>query len=462
HWGVALVLGPNINAPMESVAVPKAYEALQKAMELAPNASEKEQAYINALAKRYSKEPLENRKPLDLAYANSMREVAKRFPDDLDAATLFGESLMDLIPWAYWSKTGEASPETPEILETFESVLKRNPDHIGAIHLYIHATEASMHPEKAEPYAENLGSLVPGAGHLVHMPAHTFMRVGRYHDASVSNKKADEADDAYVTQCKVQGLYPLAYHPHNNHFLSASAAMEGWSAEAIRAARKTASQVDQGMMCTPGWGTLHHYLATPLYVLTRFGKWDEILAEPRPQEKYIYPVGVWHYARGMAFLRRNKIDSARSELKALEEIAADSALNAITIWDINTSVALMTIAKELLAGELAATRKDFPSAIRHLKKAVAEENELNYDEPPPWNLPVRHALGAVLLEAQRPKEAEEVYREDLKRYPHNGWGLLGLEQSLRAQGKTEAADDVKRQFDNVWTHADVKLTASRF
>jgi tetratricopeptide (TPR) repeat protein len=462
YWGMALVLGPNINAPMDPENIPKAYDAIQKGVRLSQGASEKDQALIAALATRYSPDATTDRQLLDRNYAAAMREVSRRFPDDLDVATLFAESMMDLIPWSYWKEDGGAKEETVEIMKTLESVLSRNPDHPGAIHLYIHATEASQQPALAEAYAERLVTLVPGAGHLVHMPAHTFMRIGRYHDATVANQKADEADQAYVTQCKAQGIYPLAYHPHNNHFLSASAAMEGWSKEALRAARKTASQVDGGMMCTPGWGTLHHYVATPLYIMARFGMWKEILLEPKPDDRYVYPLGVWHYARGLSFARSGQADSAQIELQELLHISRDSALTAITIWDINSSAALIRIASEVLTGEIAATEKKYTVALRHLRNAVTLENGLNYDEPPTWYFPVRHALGAVLIEAGRPTEAETVFREDLERNPENGWALFGLYTSLSQQKRTDEATQVAERFRKAWVHADRELQSSRF
>ncbi len=461
-WGAALVRGPNINAAMEADAVAPAYEALQQALALASNAGEKEQAYIQALAKRYVAEPVEDRTALDVAYAEAMREVARRYPDDPDAVTLFAEALMDLHPWDFWTKDGQPQPWTPEILSTLEAVLAQAPDHPGANHLYIHAVEASPTPERGVPSADRLGGLVPGAGHLVHMPAHIYIRVGRYHDASQANERAIAADDAYLAQCRVQGLYPLAYRPHNHHFLWASATMEGRSALAIEAARHMAAHVDSAMMREPGYGTLQHYWITPLYALTRFGRWDEILAALAPPEDLRYPTGVWHYARGVALTAKDRLDDAAQELEALEAIAADSTLETVTIWDINTTASLMRIAAEALAGELAARRGDHAEAVRRLEAATRLEDALNYDEPPPWHYPVRQSLGAVLLATNRAAEAEAVYREDLRRHPENGWSLLGLAQSLEAQGKADEAGAVRQRFDQAWAAADVTLNGSRF
>jgi tetratricopeptide (TPR) repeat protein len=462
YWGVALVLGPNINAAMEAEAVPEAWQALQKAQELSENASEKERAYIQALTKRYSSQPVENQKANDIAYAKAMREVQRRYPDDLDAATLFAEALMDTMPWQYWTKDGEPKPETGELLATLESILERNPDHPGANHMYIHAVEASPNPDRGIASADRLRNLVPGAGHLVHMPSHIYIRVGRYHDAVLANQRAIEADQDYITQCHAQGLYPLGYMPHNHHFLLASAAIAGESELAIQAAHHTAAMADQKMMREPGYGTLQHYYSIPLYTLAKFGKWDEILAEPAPAEDLKYPTGVWHYARGLAFTAKGQPQEAAQELAQLKAIAADPSLEKVTIWDINTSSSLLNIASEVLAGELAAKQGDYENAIAYLETAVSLEDNLNYDEPPPWLSPVRESLGAVLLEAGRAAEAERVYREDLKRFPENGWSLYGLAQSLRVQGKAEEARTVQARFEKAWKYGDATLSASRF
>ncbi|ARV57745.1 hypothetical protein BZZ01_03020 [Nostocales cyanobacterium HT-58-2] len=462
YWGIALVKGPNINAAMEKEAVPETVQAMQKAIELSKNASEKERAYIHALSKRYSSQPVENRKPLDNAYVNAMREVQKRYPDDLDAATLFAEAFMDTMPWNYWSKDGKPNPGTTELLNVLESVLKRNPNHPGANHMYIHAVEASPNPERGIPSADRLGNLVPGAGHLVHMPGHIYIRVGRYHDAVVANQRAIAVDQDYITQCHAQGIYPLAYMPHNHHFLMAGAMMGGESEQAIQAAHHTAAMVDKKKMRETGYLTLQHYYSMPLYALTRFGKWDEILQQPAPAADLKYPNGVWHYARGMAFAAKGELKQATKELEQLQAIAADPALEKVTIWDINTTSNLIKIASEVLAGEVAAQQSNYTKAIAHLKTAVTMEDNLKYDEPATWYSPVRQLLGTVLLKANRAAEAETVYKEDLKRYPENGWSLFGLAQSLRQQSKTKEALTVQERFEQAWKYGDVKLTASRF
>lgn len=461
YWGEALVLGPNINAPaMDPEAVPKARAALEKARALAAKATEREKAYIDALGKRYTPEPVDDRAPFDAAYADAMREVARRFPDDADAATLFAEALMDTTPWDYWTADGEPKEVTREILATLERVMERWPGHPGANHFYIHAVEA-VRPQLGVAAADRLGALAPGAGHLVHMPSHIYIRVGRYHDASLANERAIAADQAYVTQCHQQGMYPLAYMPHNVHFLWAAATLEGRAATAIEAARAMAAETDAATMREEGYGTLQHYWVTPLYAQVRFGKWQEILATPRPDDDLVYPRAVWHYARGLALLRTGRAAEAADELVKLRAVAQDPALESITIWDINGTADLLGVAVEVLAGEIAAAGGDYDAAVRHLEEGVRRDDALRYDEPPPWHHPVRQILGAVLLQAGRAADAERVYREDLKHFPENGWSLFGLEKSLAAQGKTEEAQDAARRFEKAWEHADVKLEASR-
>lgn len=462
YWGAALVLGPNINSPMVEEDAPNAWQAVQKALQLSadPAVSEKERGYIRALAKRYAKQPVEDRSALDRAYAQAMRDLARQYPDDSDVQTLFAEALMDLHPWNYWQKNGEPQPWAPEILSVLEAALAKEPKHIGANHFYIHMVEASPHPERGLASADRLGDLVPGAGHLVHMPAHIYINIGRYHDASLANQRAIEADEAFLAEVNVEGIYPQAYVPHNHHFLWASATMEGNSELAIQAAREAAAQVDKETMHRPGWGALQHYYALPLYALARFGKWQEIQHQPRPEGNLKYPSGVWHYARGLAFVRTKQLEQAAKALEELKAIAKDPALSEVKIWEVNSLSDVLRIAAAVLEGELAAERADYETALSVLRQAVALEDSLNYNEPSDWYYPVRHSLGAVLLEAERPGEAEAVYREDLRRNPQNGWALFGLAQSLRAQGKE--ASEIERRFKKAWRHADVTLTSSRF
>lgn len=460
-WGVALVQGPNLNLAMLPEAVPVAWEALQKAQELKFNGTQREQDYIDALANRYAENPPEDRSSLDRAYADAMGELAAQYPDDLDAQVLYAEAMMDLHPWDFWTKEGEARPWTPKILATLESVIERNPDHPMANHLYIHATEASKNPEKALPSARRLANAVPGAGHLVHMPAHTYIRVGMYHEGTMANERAVESDKQYMEQVKEQGVYPLGYVPHNYHFLWATATMEGREKRSLEAAVNTAEMVDKEMMRQPGFGTLQHYSVIPLYGYIRFGKWDEILSYPKPAEDLIYPTGVWHYARGMGYVGTDSLAKAKEELEFLKTIASNDTLKDVTIWEMNTTQELMQIASRILEGEIAAQEKNYDQAVAMLSEALTIEGNLNYNEPPDWFFPVRHNLGAVLLDAGREIEAEQVYRADLREFPKNGWALFGLHQSLLAQGREDEARNVKRQFDEAWQYADIELSSSR-
>jgi tetratricopeptide (TPR) repeat protein len=460
YWGMAYVMGPNINLAMPPEAEPQAYEMIQKAMALKKGASEREQAYIDALARRYSGEDKPNRTALDGAYAEAMRQLHARYPDDLDAATLYAEALMDLRPWNYWTRDMRPYPETKVIHHVLESVLARNPNHPGAIHLYIHAVELGR-PELAEAGAERLWKLAPGAGHLVHMPSHIFRRIGRYADASRSNQDAIAADEDYIVQCRAQGVYPLAYYPHNIHFLWDSATMEGRSQVAIEAARKSASSIPEG-----AWREvplLHQFLVAPLFAYTRFGKWDLILSESRPPQDSPFWTGAWHFARGLAFTARGELERADQELESLQRIAAQKSLDGFRVtFSRNGAKAILDIATEVLAGELAAKRGDYDNAIARLHRAILLEDNLIYNEPPDWHVPVRQSLGAVLLAAGRPAEAEAIYWQDLNQNRENGWSLFGLMQSFQSLGKAEQAAAVEARFRKAWSRADVSLTASRF
>jgi tetratricopeptide (TPR) repeat protein len=457
YWGQALVLGPNINAPMTPDDEPKAYELAQKAVALKSKASAREQAYIGALAQRYSGKA-EDRAARDRAYADALRDLVRRFPRDLDAATMYAEALMDLRPWDYWRRDGQPYPGTREIVDTLEKVLAANPAHPGANHYYIHALE-SRTPEKAEAAADRLLTLMPGAGHMVHMPSHIYQRVGRFADAVASNEAAIKADESYITQCRAQGLYPMAYYPHNIHFLWFAATAEGRSQVSIEAARKAAATVSDQML--DQLPLLAGFRVVPWYALTRFGKWDEMLAEPAPPDRFLYLMGTWHYARGLALLGKGQLDEAEKELAALRRIAEDRALE-YTLFSPNTAAAILSVAPEVLAGELLARRKDYDPAVAHLERAVRLETGLVYTEPSETHYPPRQALAAVLLAAGRVREAETVYWEDLSRNPDNGWSLFGLAQALRAEGRTEDAAAAQARFEKAWARADVKLTASRF
>ena len=458
YWGMALVLGPNINAPMNPEDEAVALSTVQRALSLREKASPAEQAYIGALARRYLG-TASQRDTGNKLYAEAMRDVTRSYPDDLDAATLAVEAMMDLQPWSYWTRDGRPTGNTLEIMALLEGVLERNPNHPGANHLYIHMVEA-WRPDLAEAAADRLLKLMPGAGHMVHMPSHIYMRVGRYADASAANEAAIAADEDYITQCRTQGLYPVTYYPHNIHFLWSSATMEGKSFVALGAARRTVSRIpDHQWGHLPSWAQI--FAAAPLYAMTRFGRWEEILAEPQPDRAQRYEMGVWLYARGMALARTKKFEAAEQELTLLKSLAAskeaaDMAMGA------QTSAKLLGLAAAVVEGELAAEQGKYEPAIAALHRAVLMEDSLTYIEPADWHYPVRQSLGAVLLKAGRAAEAEAVYWEDLKRNPENGWSLFGLMQALRAQKREGEAAEIEARFKRAWAQADVELTSSRF
>ncbi len=460
-WAVAWVLGPNYNVPMAPEAVPPAWEALTKAQELAPKGSAREAAYIGALARRYAPEVVEDRAPLDRAFAAAMREVAAADPYDLDASVILAESLMDLMPWDLYTPDNQPKPEAAEAIDLLERVLTQDPYHPQALHLYIHAVE-KVAPRRAEAVADRLRALVPGAGHLVHMPSHIYIRRGRYADALQVNQDADAADEAYVAQCHAQGVYPLAYHSHNVHFIAAASAMEGKSAIALAASQKLQHRHEEhhDLMLVPDLAALQFYYSIPFYTLVRFGRWDEILAVPEPAADLAFPPASRHFARGMAFTRRRDFAAAEAELAKLTAYADDPKMDELAIFGVNSFRKVFAVGREVLAGELAAARGDDEKAIAHLEEAVFLEDALTYSEPPDWLIPARQNLGAVLLAAGQPADAEEVYRQDLEIYPKNGWSLLGLAQALAAQGKDAA--EMQAQFARAWQDADIELSASRF
>jgi tetratricopeptide (TPR) repeat protein len=460
-WGVAWAFGPNINAAMDSASGVAAYQAIGEALKRLAGASPRERAYIHAMAERFGPNPLAHRGARDSAYARAMDRVADAYPDDPDAQVLDAEALMLLAPWNYWTADGTPRPGTPELLRRLTGVIQRDSTHPGACHYYIHAVEAA-HPERAIPCAERLPTLMPGAGHIVHMPAHVYVRVGRYVDAITANEHAIHADEQYIADRRPEGLYPLAYYPHNYHFLAFAAQMAGQSGTALAAARAVASKVDLVAMRQPGLETLQHFYVTPYRVMVRFGRWDEMLAEPAPPSDLAYAAGVYHWARGLALVRRGDVPGARAELALLERAAADSAVTKLLIWNINSAAAILRIADHMLAGEIAGAAGDGNRAVAELREAVGLEDALTYDEPPTWELPARHYLGAALLAKDEPGEAERAYRNDLKRFPENGWSLWGLAEALQVQGKGAAAAAVRTRFQTAWRTADVTLTASRY
>ena len=454
-WGVALCHGPNINKPMSKDDSAKAWAALQKAKAASKYASEKERAYIGALSKRYVEHPPEDRSALDKAYAAAMREVHAKYPDDLDAATLYAEAVMDTTPWDYYAKDGKPKPGMDDAIAVLESVLAKKPDHAGACHYYIHAVEASE-PRKALAAADTLLDLVPGAGHLVHMPAHIYLRLGLYREATVSNELASKADQGYIAQCNAQGFYPATYYPHNVHFLWYTNSMEARSRQAIAAAREIAKH--GGCMKLTEEDRMEPLLSL---VLVRFGKWDEVLALPRPAKEKVFSTAMSHYARGLALTATGRRDEAEAEFNALSAIVDSESVKAMELPYL-PGATLMKIARHDLAGHMALKQRQHEKAVAELEQAVKLEDGLPYMEPPFSYMPMRHGLGAALLAAGDAAGAEKVYREDLKLNPNNGWALLGLSQSLRELGHGERADEVMEQLNAAWLRADVKPPGSRY
>ncbi len=451
HWGIGLALGPNINSDVDPEREKAAYEAVQKALPLAAKASANERAYIEALAKRYSIDPKADLKQLAVDYKNAMGEVVKRYPDDLDAATLFAESAMNLRPWKFWSPDGKPAEGTEEIVATLESVLRRDPNHIGAIHYYIHAIEASPNPERALAYAPSLPSLIPAAGHLVHMPAHIYARTGDYEAAALSNKDAARADEAYMKARGGGGLYPAMYYSHNLHFLAVAASMTGRFADARLAAQQLDAHVNPHLKAMP---MLEGFTTVSPLILVRFNRWDEIEKLPAPDKSLIGSTAVWHFSRGMAFNAKGRAKDAAAELEAL--IATQKLVPAEAMFSLNQASLVLQIAQKFLQARLA-ERSDRRQAIAILKSAVELEDTMAYDEPQAWFQPVRESLGAALLLTGDHAGAEQVFRADLERNRRNGRSLFGLMEALKAQQKTHEAMLVKQQFEAAWKNADTKL-----
>jgi len=457
YWGAALTLGPNYNVPMLPDRAAAAWDALQKARAQSEHASPAERSLIDALGKRYKgPEPLDPpaMQPLQEAYAAAMRDVARMNPDDADIQVLFAESLMDTNPWKLWSLDGKPSAITPEIVTTLEKVMKRNPKHPGANHYYIHAIEASPEPGRAEAAADRLVDAMPGAGHLVHMPAHIYQRIGRYADAAERNRLAAKADLAYIEAAKPFGYYPM-YLAHNLGFLAFATAMEGRSAEAMQAAHESAKQMPKELVCNmPG---MDFFAAVPYSVEVRFAQWEAALAEPRPDAKYLLQNALWLHARGMAFASTSRIDEAKAALSELQTLGTQAP--AELAGGFSPARDLIAVAAKIVEARIA-EKEARPEALGLWADAVAMADKLPYDEPADWFYPVRHYHGAALLAAGRAKEAEKVYREDLRRNPKNGWALFGLAQALRLEKKTAEAKKVEKRFKDAWKNADIDLTSS--
>ncbi|MCA1576095.1 MAG: alpha/beta fold hydrolase [Acidobacteria bacterium] len=455
YWGMALALGSNYNVQADGPSLLTAYANLQKAIELAPKASEHERAYIDALAKRYSSDVQADQKKLAVDYKNAMGELAKRYPDDLDAATLYAESMMNLTPWKLWSLDGKPNADTLEIVTVLENVLRRNPNHTGANHYYIHAVEASNNPDRALPSAARLGKIAPKAGHLVHMPSHIYIRTGDYNEAAQSNVDAIVADREYIQKTGAQGLYTMMYYNHNIHFLSSASAFKGRYADSIKSARELETNVSPHLKAMP---MLEMFRPYSIVAMTRFNRWDEILKEPKPDASLKITTGFWHFARGSAYAATGQPAPADAELKALQAVIktvpADEAMGN------NVAVDVLKIADFALAGKIAFARGDKQAAFDLLNKAAAAEDATNYNEPAEWDLPVREVLGGLLLTSREYTAAEKAFRDELKRHPRNGRALFGLSESLKQQGKQSSAQMVWREYEEAWKAAEAKLTVA--
>jgi hypothetical protein len=451
QWGIALALGPNINADVSPESEKAAYDAVQKALSMkAPPA---ERAYIEALTKRYSADPKADLRQLAVDYKNAMGQLAKNYPDDLDAATLYAESVMDLHPWKLWSPDGKPAEGTLEIIGVLESVMRRDPNHIGANHYYIHVVEASPNPEWALPSADRLGNVVKTAGHLVHMPSHIYMRAGDYARAAESNKEAAAVDRTYIESNKIKGFYAAGYYSHNLHFLAIAASMQGRFAEALAASDQLSQNVKPYLTDVP---FLESFIPTSTLVLVKFRKWDEALNSPAPEKQLVLTSSLWHWARAMAYAGKGQVPQALAEQALFNETR--KSIKQGSQWSLNSTDQILDVAGHMLNGKLALGQKNSELAIKELQEAVAGEDAFAYDEPPAWFLPARESLGGALLSAGKSADAERVFRDDLKRNARNGRSLFGLMESLKAQGKTDAARMVEREYQSAWKDADSKLS----
>jgi tetratricopeptide (TPR) repeat protein len=457
YWGQAFVLGPNINAPMSPEDEPRALELIKKAVALKARATPRERAYIDALVPRYTGKA-EDRPAANQAFANAMRMLVQKYPNDLDARTLYAESLMDTRPWNYWTRDGLPYDETREIQAALTDVLAKHRNHPGALHLWVHLWEATDTPERAEAEADRLLPLMPGAGHIVHMPAHIYQRVGRFDDVIKVNIQAAKADEDYITQCRAQGIYPLTYYPHNLHFIWMGATAAGQSKLALDSAKRLAAAIPREALATAP--ILQGFVVVPYWSMVRFEKWDDILADKGPQHDTPFTRGVWRYARGMALTSLGRLDEAERELEQLRTIVSDPSLSGQVTFSSNSGTAILRIAPEVIAGQIAARRKDWDKATLHLDRAIRYEDALVYQEPHDWHAPVRQDLGQVLRAAGRPAEAEVAFWEDLKRNPENGWSLKGLVEALKAQDKSAEASLAQARFAKAWKNSDLKRSST--
>lgn len=448
YWGVAEAVGPNYNDPADPDRFKKAHDAVQKAVDLSSDASPSEQAYIQAMAKRFPADANADLKKAAEDYRDAMRAVAAQFPDDLDAATLFAESGMNLHPWGLWHQDGTAQPGTEEIVSTLEAVLKRDPNHLGAIHYYIHAVEASNNPERALAGANKLAALAPAAGHIVHMPAHVYIRTGDYEAAVKTNEQAAEVDRAYIKATGAKGIYPMMYYSHNLHFVAACGAMNGRYAEARRNADLLVANVGPHVKDMP---PLEGFMTIPVAVEVRFHHWNEILKMPAPDPAMKTATVFWHFGRGLAFAGTGKIAEAEAEYKIVADAEAATPPDVIFQMPINNKAKdIMKIAENVVGAKIALAKKDSAGAITLLRDAVAIQDKLNYGEPPDWFYPVRENLGGALLMSGDAAGAEKVFREDLEHNPRNPRSLFGLQQSLLQQKRAYDAGFVQKQFEAAW------------
>jgi tetratricopeptide (TPR) repeat protein len=455
YWGVAEAIGPNYNDPASDERFAAAHVAIRKAMDLSGSASPAEQAYIKAMALRFPADPKADRRQAAEAYHDAMREVVKQFPDDLDAATLFAESGMNLHPWGLWMVDGTPREGTEEIVATLESVIRRDPNHLGAIHYYIHSVEASKSPERALAGANKLASLAPGAGHIVHMPAHVYIRTGDYAAAVKTNQEAAAVDRAYIKASGAQGIYPMMYYSHNLHFIAMCAAMNGDYNEANKNAGMLAAHVGPHVKDMP---PLEGFMTIPFAVDVRFHKWDEILKMPRPNPEMKVTTVFWHFARGMALASTGKIAEAEAEHKSVSEAEANTPEDVVFAMPVNNKAKdVLAIARDVLGAKIALAKKDNAGAIALLQKAVAVQDTLKYSEPEDWFFPVRESLGAALLMNGDNAAAEKVFREDLEHHPRNPRSLFGLQQALKAQGRNYDAGFVEKQFQAAWKGGSTQL-----
>jgi pimeloyl-ACP methyl ester carboxylesterase/tetratricopeptide (TPR) repeat protein len=452
HWGIALALGSNYNLQADAPQLKEAYASVQKALALSAKSSEHERAYFEALSKRYSSDPQADVQKLALDYKNAMGELVKRYPDDLDAATLYAESMMNLRPWKLWMADGKPAEGTDEIIATLEGVLKRDPHHIGANHYYIHAVEASSNPERGLPSASRLERLAPAAGHLVHMPSHIYIRTGDYEQAAKSNSDAIAADRAYFQRVGTNGVYPMMYFNHNIHFLASSQAMNGRYADAIKTARELEANVKPHLKAMP---MLEMFMPYTTVTLVRFRRWDEILNSPEPDRDLKITGAFWHFARGMAYVGTKRTAQAENELQTFRRVVLTVPENAS--FGNSTARGVLQVADYLLAGKIALARGDKKAGFELLRKGVEVEDVVSYNEPPDWDLPVREFLGAALLSSGEYAEGEKVFRAELAKHPRNGRALFGLVESLNRQGKSSSAQMVQREFERAWGNADTKL-----